>query len=104
METMKYKDFIGSVEISISDNVLHGKLLHINGLITYEAETPTALETAFREAVDEYLTDCRTRGINLQKTCSGKFNVRIDPEKHRIISSIAQKQHTTINALTQSMR
>lgn len=99
MEMMKYKDFSGSVEISIADNVLYGKLLHINGLVTYEAETPTALEMAFHEAVDDYLLDCAQRGISPQKPCSGKFNVRIEPEKHRTISMIAQREHTTINAL-----
>ncbi|TNG91551.1 type II toxin-antitoxin system HicB family antitoxin, partial [Pasteurellaceae bacterium USgator41] len=74
METMKFKGFVGSIEISISDNILHGKLLHINGLITYEAETPSALESAFHDAVEDYLADCEARGINPQKPCSGKFN------------------------------
>ena len=38
METMQYKGFLGSIEISKEDKILYGKLLHINGLITYEAE------------------------------------------------------------------
>ncbi len=38
-QTFEYKDFIGSVEASIEDGVLFGKILFINALITYEAET-----------------------------------------------------------------
>ena len=36
---LESKDFIGSVECSLEDNLLYGKILYINGLITYEART-----------------------------------------------------------------
>ena len=36
---LKYKGFLGSIEVSIEDGIMHGKLLYINDLITYEANT-----------------------------------------------------------------
>ena len=66
METMQYKGFLGSIEISKEDKILYGKLLHINGLITYEAENFSELEAAFHDAVDDYLADCEESGVEPQ--------------------------------------
>lgn len=99
METMQYKGFLGSIEISKEDKVLYGKLLHINGLITYEAENLSELEIAFKEAVDDYLADCEEAGLEPQKPCSGVFNVRVKPEKHRQLLFISSVQASTLNAL-----
>ena len=99
MEPMQYKGFLGSIEISKEDKVLYGKLLHINGLVTYEAESYSELEKAFREAVDDYLTDCEEKGISPQKTCSGSFNLRVSPEKHRQLVFLASASGKTLNAL-----
>lgn len=38
MGTLKYKNFIGSVEYSETDKILFGKVLGIRGLISYEAK------------------------------------------------------------------
>lgn len=53
---MNYKGFFGSVEVSFQDNVLYGKLLHINGLVTYEAENLTQLKQEFKNAVEDYIS------------------------------------------------
>ena len=35
---LNYKGYYGTVEISLEDNILFGKVLGINGLISYEAK------------------------------------------------------------------
>ena len=52
---LSYKGYSGTVEISIEDNCLHGKVEFINDLVTFEGETPIELQSAFEEAVDRYL-------------------------------------------------
>ena len=37
MEMLAHKGYNGSIETSVEDNVLHGKVLCINDLVTYEA-------------------------------------------------------------------
>ncbi len=59
--TMKYKGYVGSVEVDVDEGVFYGKLLHIRDLVNYEADTPGNLKIAFMEAVDEYLEDCAER-------------------------------------------
>ena len=55
METLEYKSFIGTCEYSAEDRAFHGKLLDIEALVSYEAETQQGLEVAFKEAVDNYI-------------------------------------------------
>jgi predicted HicB family RNase H-like nuclease len=81
--TQKYRDYIGSVEVSVEDNVLHGKILHIRDMVTYEADSPKELQAAFEEAVDEYLADCIELGKAPNKPFSGTFNVRVGEALHR---------------------
>ena len=59
MNTFRYKGCIGSIEASVEDKCLHGKLLYVNDLITYEAQTFAKLNTEFKKSVDEYLILCK---------------------------------------------
>lgn len=94
---MKYKKYLGSAEISMEDNILHGKLLHIRDLVTYEADSPEALEKAFREAVDYYISDCQEDGVEPEIPCKGNFNVRISPEIHRSLAISAHSKGCSLN-------
>jgi predicted HicB family RNase H-like nuclease len=87
---LNYKGYTGSCEVSFDDNCLHGKILFIQDLITYEAESPAALEESFKAAVDRYLAYCKKTGKSADKPYSGSFNVRPGPEIHR---SAAQRAH-----------
>lgn len=88
-DTMKYKNFLGSVDVSIKDGVIHGKLLFINDLITYEAETINRLKAEFEAAVDDYLETCKTLDREPLKPFSGTFNVRIGAELHQQVGEYA---------------
>ena len=83
MNVFRYKDFIGSIEASPEDNCLYGKLLYINDLVTYEAETIKKLESEFKKSVDEYLKACKEQRREPMKPFKGSLNVRIGPELHK---------------------
>lgn len=57
-DTIKYKDFIGSVNFSEEDGVFYGKIGGINDLVSYEANSIDLLKSAFEEAVEDYLDIC----------------------------------------------
>ena len=59
MKTMSYKGYLGTVECSFEDNCLFGRLLHVNDLVNFEADSPEALHQSFEEAVDDYLETCK---------------------------------------------
>ncbi len=95
MNTMQYKGYHGSVEISPEDNILYGKLLFISPLVTYEGITAQELEEAFKGAVDDYLDDCKTDGFAPIKPCKGSFNVRVGHDLH--LAAAVASHHASIN-------
>ncbi|MBP2058546.1 putative HicB family RNase H-like nuclease [Lactobacillus colini] len=94
---MEYKGYYGTVEYSLEDEILHGKVVGINGLLSYEGETIKDLEEDFHGVVNEYLTDCKTNGITPQKSYKGIFNIRITPELHRDLALAAEAKGETLN-------
>jgi predicted HicB family RNase H-like nuclease len=99
MELLSHKGYHGSIETSLADKVLHGKILFVGDLVTYEAENISQLEDEFVAAVDDYLETCNTVGKAPQKTCNGQFNVRIPPELHRLAQIRAASDATNLNAV-----
>lgn len=80
---LEYKGYKGKIETSIVDEVLHGKVLFINDLITYEANSIAELKKEFIDAVDDYLDTCIQLGREPNKPFSGSFQVRVSPEIHK---------------------
>lgn len=97
MKTLNYKGFIGSIEVSLEDNCLYGKLIYVNDLVTYEAKTVKQLEVEFRKAVDDYLVSCHELKREPMKPFKGSLNVRIGPDLHKLAALRAAIQCITIN-------
>lgn len=97
---LEYKGYSGSVETSVTDECLYGKILFINDTITYEADTMAGLKTEFMAAVNDYIETCQEIGKEPQKPFKGSFNVRISPELHRSAALEAYKQGISLNELT----
>jgi predicted HicB family RNase H-like nuclease len=97
MKVLKYKGYVGSVEVSTEDNCLFGKVLFIEPLINYEGETVAELSAAFNDAVDDYLLDCEAASIEPAKPCKGSFNVRTGPELHQAAAIQATQLDLSLN-------
>lgn len=53
---LKYKGYVGSVEVSLEDNCLYGSVQGLNrALISYEGNTIEELRVDFEGAVEDYL-------------------------------------------------
>ena len=59
---LEYKGYLGSVECSNEDEVLHGRLEFIRDLVSYEGKDAKGIKAAFQEAVDDYLELCEAEG------------------------------------------
>ena len=100
MGNLKYKGYIGSVDYSEEDNILFGKVLGMSkDAITYEGTTIDDLKTDFEEAVDHYLATCKANGVEPRKSYTGLLNIRISPDVHSQLASLAQKFGTSINSV-----
>lgn len=94
---LEHKGFQGSMEVSVEDNVLFGKILNITDLVSYDADTPAGLKEAFSEAVDDYLETCKQLGVNPDKPLSGTFNIRIGCDLHRQAAMQAIREEKSLN-------
>ncbi len=97
---LKHKGYIGSIEASLEDNCLFGKVLFIKALVSYEGKTVAELDTAFQEAVDDYLATCQALGQTPEKPCKGSFNVRVGHDLHLAAALEANRKKVTLNDLT----
>lgn len=98
MNTMTYKNYVGSVAYSEEDHVFYGKIEGINGLVNFEGDSVKELTDAFHEAVDDYLAYCKEEGIEPDKHYSGSLNIRLSPSVHRKIAMMAKQAGMSINA------
>ncbi len=100
MGNLKYKGYIGSVDYSEQDNVLFGRVLGMSkDAITYEGTTIDELKADFEAAVEHYLATCAANGVEPRKAYTGLLNIRISPDVHGQLASLAQKFGTSINSV-----
>lgn len=96
---MEYKGYFGKVEYDEEAEVLHGEVINIKDVVTFEGTNINEIKQAFRDSVDDYLDFCAERNEVPEKPYSGKFVVRTDPDLHKGIAVMAKKQGKSINAL-----
>ena len=96
-QVLTYNGYTGSMEFSVEDNCLYGRILGISDLISYEGETISELKEDFENAVDDYLALCAEIGKEPQREYRGTFNVRISSELHRKAAIEAAKEKQSLN-------
>jgi predicted HicB family RNase H-like nuclease len=98
MKYLNYKGYTGTIEYSKEDEVLFGKVLGIQALISFEGKTGRELENDFKEAIEDYLAICNENGVVPEKPFKGNFNVRISAELHRKAALLALKDKMSLNS------
>ena len=59
MNTIQYKGYEASVVYESGDDLLVGRLLHIQDIISFQGISIAEIKAAFEEAVDDYLAYCK---------------------------------------------
>jgi predicted HicB family RNase H-like nuclease len=98
---LHYKNYTGNVEFSEEDAVLHGKVLGIKALITFEGDSVASITSDFHKAVDEYLKLCAAKGKEPEKPFKGSFNIRINTDLHRKLALTASSRGISLNSLVE---
>ena len=71
---MQYKGYIGKVELDADAGLLHGEVIGIRDVITFQGRSVAQVQRAFRESVDVGLWRYRkSRGRRLTKPCPGEL-------------------------------
>jgi predicted HicB family RNase H-like nuclease len=100
-QTLQYKGYDGSVLYSAEDRLLHGTLLGIRDMVSYEGTDVDTLEANFRGAVDEYLAFCTAEGKTPDTPFKGSFNVRLPQDLHKRAALYAEEHNRKLNSVVQ---
>lgn len=96
---MNHKGYVGKiVEVDEDTGLLHGRVLGIRDVVTFEGRTVEEARAAFLDSVDDYLAFCTEMGQSPDKPYSGTFNVRLAPQVHRDVSIAAEVSGKSLNA------
>lgn len=98
-QTLQYKGYDGSVLYSAEDRLLHGRILGIRDMVSYEGIDVNSLEKNFKAAVSEYLAFCKAEGKTPDTPFKGSFNVRVPQELHKRAALFAEEHNRKLNAV-----
>ena len=94
---MNYKGFRAKIEFSADDNVFIGRLIGIDDIVMFEAETVEGLNKSLQEAVDFHIEVCEKTGKHIKKSYSGKLLFRLPNQLHAKIAEAASAKGKSIN-------
>ena len=107
MNAMFYKGYSARIEYDDQDRIFVGHVAGIRDIVGFHGASVDALETAFHEAVDDYVAHCESLNLMPNKPFSGRMLLRVPPEVHAQVSAAAQVAGVSLNqwatqALTQA--
>jgi len=97
MNSMHYKGYAARVEFDGRDNIFVGRVLGVRDIISFHADSVTALRAEFQAAMEDYLADCAERGVAPEKPASGKVMLRIQPQIHAAATIAARASGKSLN-------
>lgn len=68
---MKYRGYEAHIEFDDAANVLHGEVLGLLDVVTFQGTYVEELECEFHTSVDEYLKFCKEIGMQPERPYSG---------------------------------
>lgn len=97
MNTLSHNGFKAGIAFDEDDNILVGRILGINDVIGFHADSVAGLKVAFQEAVEDYIETCKKAGKAPEKAYSGKLMLRIDPKVHSRVAIAADLAGKSLN-------
>jgi predicted HicB family RNase H-like nuclease len=97
MNTMLYKGYHARIEFDDEDRIFVGHLAGIRDIVGFHGSSVAELESAFHEAVDDYLAHCAKLGLPANKPFSGRLLLRVPPEVHAKASIAAKVAGISLN-------
>ena len=97
-ELLEHKGYRGTVKFDAEAGLLHGEVLHLRDVVTFQGTTVDEVVQAFRDSVDDYLEFCGKRGEPPERPYSGRFVLRVSPDLHRELAGKAAVSGKSLNA------
>ncbi len=100
---LKYKEYVSYISFDEEVRYFYGEVLGLSGGISFEGKTVEELEAALKESVEFYLDLCKQRGVEPEKSYSGKLRLRLKKSLHKKLSLEAVTREASISKLINEM-
>lgn len=94
---MRYKGYTGRFTVDLDENVIRGRVIGIRDVVTFQGSTIAEAREEFAQSVDEYLDFCQKISRPPETPYSGRIKVRILPEEHRRLATMAEQSGLDLN-------
>lgn len=95
---MTYKGYRARVTFDDEAELLHGEVLGLRDVVTFQGTSIDDLRDAFEASVDDYLAWCEELGRAPDRPFSGRLLLRMDPDVHRDATLAADRAGASLNA------
>lgn len=95
--TLIYRDYSARMEFDPDDQLLVGRVLGIDDIITFHGDSVASFTAAFHEAIDGYLEACAALQQTSEKPASGRLMLRIAPSVHAAALKAAAHSGQSLN-------
>ena len=97
MKGINYKGYFANIKFDSEDHIFVGHIIGIRDVVGFHGKSVRELETAFHEAVDDYLEACKKLGQEPNKPYSGNLMLRVPVEVHAAVAAAAEANGKSIN-------
>ncbi|MEJ7137927.1 type II toxin-antitoxin system HicB family antitoxin [Amphibiibacter pelophylacis] len=94
---MSYRGYTTNLVFDTEDKIIVGRVLDIDDIITFHAESVAEFETHFHCAIDDYIAACEQSGSSPEKPASGRLMLRLAPQVHAAALKAAARHGTSLN-------
>ncbi|MBI3366929.1 MAG: type II toxin-antitoxin system HicB family antitoxin, partial [Burkholderiales bacterium] len=95
--SMSYTGYRASMVFDKEDKIIVGRVLDVDGIISFHGESVAEFESNFHAAIEDYLAASKALGSAPERPASGKVMLRIAPEVHAAALKAAARSGTSLN-------
>ena len=95
--TMTYRGYTASMSFDPEDKIIVGRVLEVEDIISFHAESVAEFEAVFHAVLDDYIAACESLGQEPEKPASGKMMLRVSPEVHASALKAAARSGLSLN-------
>lgn len=94
---LKHNGYQARVDFDADDRIFIGRIVGIDDIVTFHANTVDGLLEAFKESLEDYIETCAKVGKNPERSYSGTVYLRVNEATHANAAKAAQLAGKSLN-------
>jgi predicted HicB family RNase H-like nuclease len=94
---LKHNGYQARVDFDAEDRIFVGRIVGIDDIVTFHADTVDELVEAFKESLDDYIETCSKIGKNPDRSYSGTVYLRVSEATHANAAKAAELAGKSLN-------